>query len=161
MNDITIEVKLDENRSESGILVVKQNGKSVFNAEALGRGNKGNGVTWDQRDGNTPTGTYIATKWVDTANWPLSSYGPNGAIRLKPKSGNALIAGTDHKRSGFLIHGGSVGGKDYWRGEGELRATQGCIRVSNETISKLKKLLFDDLNASSITVKVYTMEKKE
>jgi len=160
MSDYTIEVKLDENRSESGIIVIKKNGKSVFNAEALGRGNKGNGITWDQKDGNTPTGTYTATKWEDTSNWPMSSYGPNGAIRLVPSSGNALIASTDHKRSGFLIHGGAPGGKDYWRGEGELRATQGCIRVSNETINKLRKLLLDELNSSSVTVKVYTMEKK-
>jgi hypothetical protein len=44
-------------------------------------------------------------------------------------------------RSGLLIHGGSAGGPNYWRGSGALRATHGCIRLSNGDMRRLTQIL--------------------
>ena len=44
-------------------------------------------------------------------------------------------------RSGLLIHGGSRGAPGYWRGQGQLRATQGCVRLSDADMQRLTTLL--------------------
>ena len=82
-------------------------------------------------------------KFLHTAmrKWPQKSYGPNGAIRLKALGGDALMA-ESLGRSGLLIHGGTTGTEKYWRGKGALRATHGCIRLSNKDVKKLMELIY-------------------
>jgi hypothetical protein len=91
-----------------------------------------------QVNGNTPTGGYEATSAVDTGAWNQTSYGSAGAIRLSPVSGNAASA----NRSGLLIHSGAEGGPGYWRGENELRATHGCVRLRKTDMERLVTILF-------------------
>jgi lipoprotein-anchoring transpeptidase ErfK/SrfK len=96
-----------------------------------------------QIDGNTPSGTYEVTQIHNTSAWDQKSYGPNGALRLKPVSGNALAAETQSGRKGLLIHGGSPGGEGYWRHKqaSDLRATHGCVRLSDHDMGRLAAIL--------------------
>jgi len=94
-----------------------------------------------QVNGNTPTGTYRVTGLEDTSAWNQGSYGPNGALRLSPLSGNAQAAEQLAGREGLLIHGGAPGNGAYWRGANELRATHGCVRLRNEDMWRLVGVL--------------------
>ena len=58
------------------------------------------------------------------------SYGPHAAIVLNPTSGDALTA-KNRGRTGLLIHSGAPGAS------GKLRATHGCIRLSDEDMASL------------------------
>lgn len=71
----------------------------------------------------------------------LHSYGPNGAIRLNSTGGDADTAATLGGRQYFLIHGGDL------NGSGQLRPTNGCIRLSNADMVSL-------LNAISVETKL-------
>ncbi len=145
MPDIDLQLLLSRNRNYSGLLLVKErsSGKVLGQFEALGRGSQGAGDTQMVVNGNTPTGSYRVSRLEDSAQWNQSSYGPNGVLRLEPVSGNALAAEQMAGREGLLIHGGSLGGAGYWRGTDELRATHGCVRVSNESMRTLNQLLFE------------------
>jgi lipoprotein-anchoring transpeptidase ErfK/SrfK len=97
-------------------------------------------------DGNTPTGEYQVERMEATGDWNQSSYGPNGALRLRPVSGNALAAEQIAGRQGLLVHGGSPSANGYWRGGGELRATHGCLRLRDQDVKRLANLLFEASN---------------
>lgn len=140
MDHITLNVLLRRDRNIGGHLRLIHNGDPVAEYQVLGRGSRGGGDTSMLQNGNTPTGDYSGNTVVETSQWPQDSYGPWGAVRLKPLDGNALEA-SRLGRSGLLIHGGSRGGKGYWRGEGELRATHGCIRISNADMKNLLETL--------------------
>lgn len=145
MANIDIKLQLSENRNQSGILQIQERGSGrvlgVF--EALARGSQGAGDTQMQVNGNTPTGTYQVIRIENTGSWNQSSYGPNGALRLDPISGNALAAELSSGRQGLLVHGGTLGGNNYWRGSNELRATHGCIRLSNNDMARFVNILFN------------------
>lgn len=145
MSDILLQVMLSRKRDQSGVLLVRdRTGRVLARFEALGRGSRGAGNTQMLVNGNTPTGTYRASRVIPTASANLNSYGPNGAIVLDPVSGNARAAEKIAGREGLLIHGGSLGGTTYWRGKNELRATHGCIRLRNEDMKRLMNLMFDE-----------------
>ena len=137
MPEIQIRVQLSERRNQSGVMSVFVKHGLIAQFQVLGRGSRGPGDTQMSVNGNTPTGEYEISRIVDTTGWSQTSYGPNGALRLKPTSGNALAAEKNAGRKGLLIHGGSAGGAGYWRGSGELRATHGCLRLANEDVRRL------------------------
>src|SRR5262245_23174974 len=86
--------------------------------------------------GNTPTGDYSIDRIVDSsAGTRLGdarsqsgylSYGREGVIVMTPTSGDAL------SRPGIWIHSGDLSGG------GELRPTNGCIRVEPGTMTRLR-----------------------
>ena len=139
MADVHLRVMLSSDRGESGQLIVEDagTGRVLGSFEALGRGSQGPGDTQMQVNGNTPTGSYVVTSVQHTATWNQNSYGPHGALRLSPVSGNAHAAEHVAGRQGLLIHGGAVGGTTYWRGANELRATHGCVRLRNQDMRRL------------------------
>jgi hypothetical protein len=143
MAGIDLKLMLSSARNQSGILIVqeRETGHVLAQFEALGRGSQGGADTQMQVNGNTPTGTYRVERIEDTASWNQSSYGPHGALRLAPASGNALAAEQCAGRAGLLIHGGTPGGATYWRGANELRATHGCVRLSNDNMRRLVDIL--------------------
>ena len=138
MPDVHLRVKLPFNRDRSGVLSVEMNGKTIRTYEVLGRGSQGPGDTVFETNGNTPTGTYDGVGFEIKSN--QNSYGPV-ALRLRAKSGDALIAHDEYGRDGLLIHGGSLGGPGYWRGAGALRATHGCLRLDNDDMLDLQTLV--------------------
>lgn len=145
------------NRNLSGLLIIQDvsTGRVLGRFEALGRGSRGGGDTQFLEKGNTPTGEYSVLKVENTTGWSHSSYGVNGALRLKPKSGNALDAEKKAGRKGLLIHGGSLGG---FRGLDELKPTHGCIRMRNEDIATLINLLFEaTLNESKMQSEIISV----
>lgn len=94
--------------------------------------------------GDTPAGTYAVPGLEATGgatNRSSHSYGPNGAIRLNPTGGDADTAATLGGRQYLLIHGGDL------NGSGQLRPTNGCIRLSNVDMVSL-------LNAISVEAKL-------
>ena len=145
MPDIHMQLMLSSDRNQSGVLIVQDasNGRVLGYFEALARGSQGSGDTQMQVNGNTPTGSYRVTALADTSSWNQNSYGPNGALRLSPVSGNAQAAEQLAGRQGLLIHGGSIGAAGYWRGANELRATHGCVRLRNEDMQRLTQVLYD------------------
>lgn len=149
---IHLKIQVPANRNLSGWLYVEVDGKAVTRMRVLARGSRGPGDTQFLTNGNTPTGVYDGSTFQSTQNFPQSSYGPWGAIRLKPISGNALTAERLFGRSGLLIHGGTLGGSGYWRGAGTLRATFGCVRISNDDMKTLVGLVMedDDLSMSRV-----------
>lgn len=143
MSDIHLQLMLSRDRNQSGLLIAQDRvtGRVLGSFEALGRGSAGAGDTQMQVNGNTPSGTYVITSVQHTASWNQNSYGPHGALRLSPVSGNARAAEQIAGRQGLLIHGGSVGDTTYWRGENELRATHGCVRLRNQDMRRLVDIL--------------------
>lgn len=86
--------------------------------------------------GDTPTGTFAIPRAVATGagtRYAEHSYGPNGALVLRPTGGAALTAAV--KRIGLLIHGGDPG-----KG-GVLRATHGCVRLSDADMLRLMQAI--------------------
>lgn len=139
-----LRVVVPKNRNLDGWLYVERDGAVLDRMKVLARGSQGTGDTQFQNNGNTPTGGYNGSSFERTDNFPQDSYGPWGALRLAPISGNALMAERLFGRTGLLIHGGAPGGSNYWRGAGALRATYGCLRVSNADMLRLRQLLFND-----------------
>ena len=147
MPDIHLQLMLSSDRNQSGVLIVQDaSGRALGHFEALARGSQGPGDTQMQVNGNTPTGAYRVTALADTSSWNQNSYGPNGALRLSPASGNAQAAEQLAGRTGLLSHGGSPGDAGYWRGADELRATHGCVRLRNEDMHRLTQVLYDAVN---------------
>lgn len=153
MPNVVLRVLFPKNRDRSGWLRVEIDGVPKAEFHALGRGSRGPGDTVFLKNGNTPTGTYSgkleSTKW-----WPKMKYGPNGAVALKPISGDALIAYSLYNRGHFpgrfLIHGGSLRGDEDYRGKGALKLTNGCIRLSNSDMKTLMGLLYGSTEDDSI-----------
>jgi len=136
MPKVHLRVILPRNRNKTGWLRLEVDEIPVAEYRCLGRGSRGPGDTTLLHQGNTPPGSYSASEIVDTSGWPRKSYGPWGAVRLKATGGVALLA-SKFGRGGILIHGGSLGGASYWRGQGSLRATYGCLRMSNADVKDL------------------------
>jgi hypothetical protein len=138
MKRVHLRVMLPKNRDNIGHLRVEVNGTPVADFRVLARGSRGPGDTALQTNGNTPTGTYSGNQIIDTATFPQSSYGPWGAVRLQPIAGDALLAEAIGRR-GLLIHGGNPATSGPWKGS--LKPTQGCLRVCNDDMQKLRTLL--------------------
>lgn len=140
-----IEIKLDSDRRKPGMLIIpgilavpclcKADNKAAAKA-----GNPTRNPLY--RNGDTPTGTYIATldgPWSHTKAM-LRSYGPHKVLRLRPIGGDALrCAKSDENpdgRDGLAVHGGAFAadGKS-------LRPTHGCPRTSNPHQAALVSIL--------------------
>jgi hypothetical protein len=140
--NLTIRVELSSDRDQTGTLKLQSaNGNTLVgplsvygrsdNAAARAHGNPSRDPT--KLYGDTPTGTYSipqATATGDSTSYASHSYGPNGALVLKPETGDAATAAANG-RIGLLIHGGAPGSG------GKLRATNGCLRLSNSDMAKL------------------------
>ena len=123
---------------ETRLLVCRCLGK----ADSLSAAEAGN-PTRDpfRRYGDTPTGKYqgsvdpprVPAQGPERAKW-LRSYGQWPTIRLEPIAGDALTAKNNGRR-GLLIHGGTADKV------GNLRPTNGCIRVDNVSQLSLVELL--------------------
>ena len=92
-------------------------------AAAAAHGNPGEDP--ERPFGDHPFGAYdvVAVVW-STTDAERASYGPV-RLRLDPTGGQALEAKA-HGRAGLAIHGGPTR-------DGRLRATNGCLRVDDET----------------------------
>lgn len=140
---IQLNVLLPKNRDHAGFLRFDVDGVPQGQFRVLGRGSatlKGKPTGNPSRSpfryaGNTPTGTYLATALKDTSGWDQKSYGPWGALQLKPVGGAALIAQDIFGRDGFLIHGGHPGRFD------GFNSTLGCLRVSNDDMKSITSLI--------------------
>lgn len=140
---VELKVVLPVDRVRSGTMHVYVNGQLNASFEVLGRGSAGPGDTQFQNKGNTPTGTWKATGWQSTAGQSQRSYGSEGKVILQPTGGNASVAHESFARDLFRIHGGDLGGKNSLRGEGQLRPTHGCLRLSNDDMKRLYNLIFN------------------
>jgi hypothetical protein len=146
MPGVKIEVKLPNGRKQAGVLSIKGSGGKVLLADirVLGRADRKTAAahknaTGDQTKlyGDTPAGAYQVTQIFSTGagtDFAVTSYGPNGAIRLEPTGGAALTAKLNG-RTGLLIHGG----RD--KGDGKLVPTNGCLRVSDADMARLIKAI--------------------
>jgi hypothetical protein len=86
--------------------------------------------------GDHPSGTYaVAAEVPDKA--PRASYGPFFLL-LDPVAGDALRA-KENGRTGLAIHGGDPDPKP--GPYGPLRATEGCLRVSNGDVAQIAALV--------------------
>ncbi len=125
----SIDVAFSDDRSTTGRLYLRnRQGIVVKSWDALGRGNHRDRMA---ENGDTPYGTYDITGRQSTSKLTgkkLSSFGPNGKILLDPKSGEAKKSNRDL----FRIHGGKLS-----EATEELRATNGCIRLSNDDMKDL------------------------
>jgi hypothetical protein len=156
-------VLLPRNRNLAGRLRVEKDGMLLAEFSALGRGSRGPGDTSLLKDGNTPTGSYKGSEFIETKGRNLASYGPWGALRLKPESGNAVLAQDVFGRKGLLIHGGALATSGLWKGK--LKPTHGCIRLSNSDMKRLREIIeaarYDDIRkmCREIEINVTVKEK--
>jgi hypothetical protein len=138
---LELRVELSSDRDQMGTLRLYKQGVSIAGPfRAFGRSDTQKATTHQNptRDptrpyGDTPTGTYDVPRAVTTGegtSYSNHSYGPNGALVLKPTSGQAATAAANG-RIGLFVHGGDPG-----QG-GKLRATHGCIRLSNADMAAL------------------------
>jgi len=146
--ELVIKVNLPADRTKTGSLTLERSDGSslVSDLPALGKSDNARAAKANNEQrkptlpyGDTPEGTYAVPSIVDTgAGTPYSkrSYGPAAAIVLQPTGGEALTAAANG-RVGLLIHGGDPGAN------GRLRATHGCIRLSNGDMDKLLKAIQD------------------
>lgn len=88
--------------------------------------------------GDHPYGVSLVTEIVRKPS-PAKSYGPV-FIRLNPVSGEAWEA-KRNGRTGIGIHGGDLSP------DGDLRATYGCLRLTNEAVLSLAVLIEIELYA--------------
>lgn len=142
MSGVVIEVKLANDRRQAGTLVVRKVGGQVLLADipVLGRADQGTAERMQNASadplkpfGNTPLGGYGVTQIISTGPgtpYDAVRYGPNGAIRLEPVSGDALVAKLNG-RTGLLIHAGRE------KANGKLTPTNGCLRVSNSNMRRI------------------------
>lgn len=141
----SVVIRLPNNRNNPGTLrIFDSNGMAVTPAvPALGRAGSDVGPKQGYYDnlnlnplkkyGHTPRGEYIVESIEPSGpntKFPEKSYGRFGVIRLKAVSGEALAAQING-RTGILIHAGDPGNFN------GLRATGGCIRVSNDDMRML------------------------
>lgn len=148
MARIHLRVFLPKNRDYNGTMAVDVDGQEVASFPVKGRGSRGAGDTvflkgYPEKKiggGNTPTGTYRGSV-EETKNRNEKTFGHNGAVRLNPIGGDALIAARIFGRSGLLIHGGSPTSVDYWKSLGGLHPTNGCLRLSDENVKALMEII--------------------
>lgn len=106
------------------------------NAGALTHGNVQEDPT--KSHGDHPYGVYRCRTLVRDPH-PARSYGPF-FLSLAPVGGEALVAWQNGRR-GLGIHGGDLGAGS------TLRATYGCLRLDNETMETLARLVAPRLDA--------------
>jgi len=149
VRQLVIRVLLPRDRHKVGWLRVEREGEVLFEVPVLGRGKRGRGVF--ATSGDTPTGSYGGEVFQDTSSWNQRSYGPWGAVRLRPMGGDAILAEA-FGRDGLLIHGGAS------RASGRLRPTYGCLRVSNEDMKRIRGVVLggrrDDESLMSVDLSV-------
>lgn len=152
-NRIRIDVELPHNRENLGTLTVSANGRTLGTFKVLGKADNGRAAASKDKNGNpktpnpganpllpygyTPTGFYnvpVALPSGAGTSHPASSFGPNGVLALEPTGGQAKEAKANN-RKGFLIHAGPPNSL------GQLRRTNGCLRVSNDDMASLLQLL--------------------
>lgn len=138
----TISVELPADRSQLGTLrLLADDGTLVAGPfQAYGKADGGTAANHGNPSrntvlpfGDTPLGTYSVPGLEgtgDSTGRSTHSYGPNGAIRLNPTSGDASTA-AGLGRQYLLIHGGDL------NASGSLRPTNGCIRLSNTDMVSL------------------------
>gem|GEM_PF-6187716 len=132
-----IKVTLPRDRTQTGTLsLIGNNGLKYADFETLGRGspckaNNNNSSNTFLRNANTPEGLYSLSKVMSTENQNQRSFGPNGKIMLTPLLGDASLS----YRTELRIHGGDL------NSSGELRPTNGCLRLSNENMAKLAEMI--------------------
>jgi len=131
---------LSPNRYESGSLWATDTTGVIFgpvpalgkadNAKAAKEGNpaREQAKPW----GDTPVGTYRITG-LTRGPHPPEKFGPV-FIPLSPVSGVAL-EGWRNGRTGLAIHGGKL------RPDGRLRATFGCLRLTDDDVIVLADLI--------------------
>lgn len=140
--DLVLRVEFSDDRDQTGQLVLDTAaGRRLAgpfpafgradNSTAAAHGNSGRNPTLPY--GDTPAGTYAIPRAVATGQgtaYNPRTYGPNGALVLRPTEGQALTAAANG-RVGLLIHGGAPGSG------GRLRATHGCVRLSDADQARL------------------------
>ena len=151
--NLSIEAVLNHDRNIPGHLIVRDDfGAIIFVAPTLGKGKHGDTQT---TNGDTPTGTFkINDTVVSSTSKEKHSYGPL-RIRLEARSGDALASGRD----GIDLHGGD---SSPLAGRQGLKATLGCLRVSNENIGKIDELVQGERQSRDslgYRVKAFVMEK--
>lgn len=146
MAELVINLPVD--RTKVGTIELFDNsGNSVFRAPALGMADSQKAASEGNPSristlpyGHTPSGGYDVVGFRVTG--PGHNHGPNGKIELNPVSGDALTAKTNG-RTHLQIHGGALR-------NGNLRATWGCIRVSDEDMANLNQAI-GALNVSTLS----------
>lgn len=131
---------LPQDREAEGSLWVIDNSRLIFGpvrcrGEADNTGaQKANNVQEDptQSYGDHPYGVSRIAAIIRDPK-PVDTYGP-AFISLNPVSGEAW-QGRINDRKGIGIHGGKLGPN------GMLRATYGCLRMTNEDLVKLVELI--------------------
>ena len=140
--DLLLLVELSEDRDRTGTLALREaSGRLVAGPfAASGRADD----RWAARHGNpgrdpakpygdVPAGEYEVARVVPTGNatgHKAGTYGPNGALALRPVGGQAKVA-EGNGRAGLLVHGGPPGP------DGRLRPTHGCIRLADRDVAAL------------------------
>jgi hypothetical protein len=144
-----IDITLPEDRSQNGTLTfyaydtANERVINVFQHSCECKGQGINGYSWNQSNGDTPTGDAHGNTIAagDTVH-----YGPNRRIALVPPMyGNLKLAYEQYGRSGIQIHGG--------RSQSNLWNTQGCIRVFDSDIKIITEYI-DNYCASTGSIMI-------
>jgi hypothetical protein len=147
---VKIESKLPRDRRVTGTLVVTGDDGVVLYGPVPARGKADQGLA--ERHGNPdrvtvrpfgdhPSGTYRVLR-VLWDKMPTRSYGP-AFLALQGVSGDAYLA-EDYGREGLAIHGGDPAA------DGGLRSTEGCLRVTNEAVAALGRMVEDELRLGEV-----------
>ena len=138
--DVTVHVHKDRGEFGYGFLVVTDNqGNSVYTTTVRVEGSNSKENGYNKRDrtrtyADTPIGQYNIKGWSKRLpRTNRGAYGPNAVLELDYVSGEAA-----ELRNGIHLHGGRQEGKG-GKGKGStLNVTQGCIRIYDEDIAKMK-----------------------
>ncbi len=143
-----IVVRLPENRDRPGTIHLENNLGLIVAGPfpVLGRSNsrdagRSNNPSRDplRPFGDTPAGQWLVSGWIPTGTGtsrPVDSFGPHGALTMEGLGGDALTAAVNG-RTNIYIHSGRPGAT----GPESLRATGGCLRVSNNNMLRLTTAL--------------------
>ncbi len=138
---MVIRVKLPLNRWLPGALTVEDDGGNRVLGPLACRGKADSQIAAAQGNperyptlpyGDHPAGTSVVSAVVRDKQ-PAASFGPY-FILLDGVSGDALLA-AQNGRAGIAIHGGDSDPKP--GPYGALRATKGCLRVSNDDVASI------------------------
>jgi len=142
-----IHSSLPPDRLKAGSLIVTDDAGTVLWGPVAARGKAdgqiaaahGNPARDPERvDGDHPTGSYRVVR-VEQDKSPAHSYGPFFFL-LDPVDGDAEIA-KRNGRTGLAIHGGDP------TADGSLRATEGCLRITNAAATALAGFVKPELSA--------------
>ena len=130
--DISVSAAEDRiNHSYAILTVTDKSGIVVYKTVVRVLGLKGVSSRL-QTGGPTPTGKYKIRGWARTGSntpYDIERYGPNDLLQLDYYEGEA--AGL---RSGILLHGGRPQEDHLWN-------TKGCIRINNDDIADIKRIV--------------------